>query len=592
VPKLETFLSLENKDMAYAIARLKKLKRGNIAGSASHTSRQRETPNANPSKENIRFIGSTNPQEKLEDLVLAKIHEQQQRRKIRTDAVYCVEMLLSASPSYFRPESPTNGGYYEQDRLDTWMEATHQWMTQKYGDRIVRAELHLDEVTPHIHAYFVPIDDHGQLRCNHFFDGREKIRAFQDSYYDAMQVIGLERGLKGSRARHSDIKDFYRIVETGRDLEVDELNQEQILAKAADRERAVRQKGEMEATAKVLARQNELLEKRIHQLEEYIEKLARQTLLLRELPLEDVAIELGLERDSSISSAKWLGHGHIIEIDGEKFQEKSPGVENSGGAIDLVIHVNDCNTRQALVWLHEHFGELEAQRAAIAKARSVTAEIIQLEPRPKFTPPAEDQSKWQAVHDYLTQQRGLPSNFVQRFHELGLIYADQQQNAVFLMRDFNHEVQGAYLLATTAQENAFSSYSIGTKRRGSWFHFQLGQPEAKQVQKVVLCSSPLDAFSCAMFELELTQAIPKQRTLYMAIDDPKSIPVERLQHIPQIKVAFNPDDNGEAAAKEIKKILPQAKRLKPKTQDWNQRLLALRSTTKHKHSLASEELSL
>jgi hypothetical protein len=41
----------------YAIMRLKKLKRGNIALCASHANRSRETPNADPSFENIRFIG-------------------------------------------------------------------------------------------------------------------------------------------------------------------------------------------------------------------------------------------------------------------------------------------------------------------------------------------------------------------------------------------------------------------------------------------------------------------------------------------------------------------------------------------------------
>ena len=59
--------------MAYAIARVKKLKRANIAGSASHTSRQQETLNADPNQQNIRFIGNTDREEKLEDLVLAKI---------------------------------------------------------------------------------------------------------------------------------------------------------------------------------------------------------------------------------------------------------------------------------------------------------------------------------------------------------------------------------------------------------------------------------------------------------------------------------------------------------------------------------------
>lgn len=42
--------------MAYAIARLKKLKRGNISGSASHTARERETPNADPTQ---KILGSS-----------------------------------------------------------------------------------------------------------------------------------------------------------------------------------------------------------------------------------------------------------------------------------------------------------------------------------------------------------------------------------------------------------------------------------------------------------------------------------------------------------------------------------------------------
>jgi hypothetical protein len=33
------------------------------------------------------------------------------------------------------------------------VEANVRWLQQQYQDRIVRAELHLDEATPHIHAY-------------------------------------------------------------------------------------------------------------------------------------------------------------------------------------------------------------------------------------------------------------------------------------------------------------------------------------------------------------------------------------------------------------------------------------------------------
>jgi len=187
---------------------------------------------------------------------------------------------------------------------------------EKYGDLIVRAELHLDEMTPHIHAYFVPLDDRGQLRCNHFFDGREKMREFQDSYYAAMQHLGLERGIKGSVAKHQDIKDFYCIVEEGRDLEKNQLTPEQLKAKAADRDRAVQKKSEMEVTAKRLVKENEALQQRIKELETENFKERQQADQLRDLPLEDVAWQLGLTQDTN-GDGRWKGTGHI-NIDSPK----------------------------------------------------------------------------------------------------------------------------------------------------------------------------------------------------------------------------------------------------------------------------------
>ena len=558
--------------MAYAIARLKKLKRSNIAGSASHANRERETPNADPSFENIRFIGSNEREERLEDLVLAKIEEHEQKRKIRTDGVYCVEFLLSASASYFRPDCPRLAGYYEQEKLDNWLEATHQWLVDEYGERIVRAELHLDEATPHIHAYFVPLDEQGQLRCNHFFDGREKIRSFQDSYYDTMRLIGLERGIKGSRAQHYDIKDFYRIVESGRDLEVDSLNSEQLKAKAADRDRAIHRKEEIEATAKALSVENELLQKRIQELEKQNQLWQQQTEQLRDLPLDDVAWELGLHHEQS----RWRGENHIINIDESKFSDLDPGSPLGGnGAIDLVMHVNQCDLRQAVVWLHERFGESGAIGAAIAKSYQVAAEIIQLEPRPQFTLPVEDKNKWLAVEHYLTQKRGIPEKFVQVLHNRGLVYADDQQNAVFVMRSLEHHAKGAFKRGTRGENNNFLGYEFGTKRRESWFYFHLGEQPTSPVERLVLCKSPIDTMSFAMLEYLVKGEVPLKRTLYMAIDRPNSLPVEQLQHIPNVQVAFDSSELGNANARAIKQLLPQAKRNRSKARDWNQELVNL-----------------
>ncbi|MHC5747421.1 MAG: MobV family relaxase [Nostoc sp.] len=568
--------------MAYAIARLKKLKRGNISGSASHTARERETPNADPTQKNIRFIGSLDPEERLEDLVLAKIGDSEQKRKIRTDAVYCVELLLSASPSYFRPDCPTQAGYYEPQKLDEWLEATHQWLADEYSNRIVRAELHLDEATPHIHAYFVPLDDEGQLRCNHFFDGRQKIHEFQDSYYQTMRLIGLERGIRGSKAQHQDIKDFYRIVEEGRDLEVDELSAAQLKAKAADRDRANQRKQEMEATAKALALENEQLRRRIEQLEQDNQSIKKLTEWSTDLALDDVAIELGLWRKGN----EWVGGNHIINIDASQFTDFGNGSSLGGNsAIDLVKHVNQCNQTTAIAWLGERFGEVGAKRAAIAHAQKVTALIIQTQPVPQFTPPIEDKKQWQQVEHYLTQKRGIPSDCVQMLHNQGLVYADSKANVVFVMRDLDGKTKGAFLEGTT---NKFSGYELGTVRRDSWFYFTLGKKPSEQTSTVVLSDSPIDAISVAMLEYQV-KGIPENRTVYMAADDTSNLPVERLRNVTHVQVAFSQS----TVARAVKQLLPHSTQLKCESRDWNTQLINFSHQLQQRYSQQNhEELEL
>ncbi|WP_265278087.1 hypothetical protein [Nostoc sp. KVJ3] len=72
------------------------------------------------------------------------------------------------------------------------------------------------------------------------------------------------------------------------------------------------------------------------------------------------------------------------------------------------MHVNGCNFRQAIAWLHERFGEAGAERAAISHALKMTAEIIQSEPRPQFQLRVEDKANWPGVEHYLTRNVAYP----------------------------------------------------------------------------------------------------------------------------------------------------------------------------------------
>ncbi|OYE01302.1 MobV family relaxase [Nostoc sp. 'Peltigera membranacea cyanobiont' 232] len=573
------------------ILRIEKLKTfGNVAGSDDHVTRNRETPNADPTKENVRLIGGEDDRS-LEEIVKEKISTL--KYLPRKDAVLCTEMFLSASPEYFRPLNPSLSGQWSDSLMQEWAIASRDWLAQNYGSKCVRAELHLDESTPHIHAYIVPVNDKtGRVSHDAMFGGRGgqgriKLSKLQDSYAAALAPLGIERGVKGSKATHTKVKEYYQAVNSEPLTAVITNNQlaptpfesassyvtriqsddqfqainHQLADRAFMQERLER--AEQRARAS---------EKERQRLEEIVRSLELKTQQLRDLPLEDVAWELGLHNDQG----KWRGHGHIINIDGPKFYDFAPEQQKgSSGAIDLVMHVNNCNVRQAVVWLHERFGEAGAIGAAIAKAKTVAAEIIQLEPRDKFRLPVEDKSKWQGVSNYLIQKRGIPENFVELLHKRGLVYADDQQNAVFVMRNLSEEPQaiGAFLRGTRGENNTFKGYKKGTKRRDSWFHFHLGGQPTDLVEKVVLLKSPIDAVSFAMLEYQRLGDVPPNRTLYMAVDNPKSLPVEQLQNIPNLQVAFDSDDAGNAAARVVKELLPQSKRLKCKADDWNQQLL-------------------
>jgi murein DD-endopeptidase MepM/ murein hydrolase activator NlpD len=539
--------------MGYAIARIAKLKSGNLAGSASHTARTRDTPNADPTKQIIRFIGNDDPKEKLVDLILSKINSHSQKRKIRKDAVWCAELLLTASPEYFRPDNPTRGGYYDPSLLKEWLAANQQYLNQTWGERIVRAELHLDEMTPHIHAYLVPLDSKGQLNCKALFGGREKMRKFQDDYHAAVQHLGLERGIKGSRAQHQDIKDFYQLVNDGRDLDK-EVDPELLRALAADRSRAQKKRQEMEQTALSLAL-------KVEQLEATNSKLKTQADQLRDLPLSDVAWHLGLDKDKDKN--RWKGHNHNINIDGCKFYDFSTS-RGGGGSIDLVMHVRQCPYKEALAWLNERFGSEGMLSAVTHHARLEAICIAQTSFAPKFKPPQPEESQWERVRDYLVSKRKLPDYLIDSLHRRGAIYADSNQNAVFLMRTREREIKGAFLRGTAGgKSNRFMGYAPNTRRHNSWFLFQMGGSEGEPVERVVILKSPIDALSFAALDTSQQE----KRTLYLAAESARQLPP--LDYLCDKEVIVAYDRAADEKAKEIKQKVPHAQRHRPKGEDWN-----------------------
>ncbi len=290
---------------------------------------------------------------------------------------------------------------------------------------------------------------------------------------------------------------------------------------------------------------------------------------VREFDLEGVAEQLGLERDRH-DKHKWRGLGHIISITNGRFNDWTMG-KGGGGAIDLVMHVQNVDFKAAVQWLSGQ---------SLAPVERSSQPLQPLESRQFELPPA-DANNWATVRQYLTETRGLPAAWVDGLHQQGLIYADAHRNAVFLRHAETKDGQvwsrghptGASLRGTDA-EQTFHGLATGSVREDGWFWVRLGK---EAVQRVVLVESAIDALSLAVLEREKSaQPIP---TVYLSTDGSGAIPTATLKAMiangGQVIVAFDADKAGEKLAWRVAEVVPGVQRMVPAVgKDWNERLVA------------------
>lgn len=193
----------------YAIIRTKKHKStSSIANRENHTFRRRPTPNADPEKttRNKLLFGQENYADGLKTNLA---NYESAGNKIRKDGVLAIEYLLTASPEFFDAGRKNE----RTARLKDWCDAQIEFVKNIHGAaNVLCMYLHLDEKTPHIEVYALPIDPKGKLNCKHFLGSPAKLSALQTSYAAHNAKFGLKRGQEGSRATHEDIEKFYNLI--------------------------------------------------------------------------------------------------------------------------------------------------------------------------------------------------------------------------------------------------------------------------------------------------------------------------------------------------------------------------------------------
>lgn len=190
--------------MSFAILRTAKLKTGgNISGSLQHAFRERPTANADKAVDNVVIKGGNSVDEVNQDI------QARTPDKYRKDAVRVVEVMITASPEAF--ERFGKGGQLGDQ--DQYFQDSLEWLEDHFGkDNVVSAQIHLDETTPHLSVYIVPNVD-GKLNAKEFLGGRQKLSAMQTDFAEKVgKKYGLERGLAGSPAYHTEVKQFYNAL--------------------------------------------------------------------------------------------------------------------------------------------------------------------------------------------------------------------------------------------------------------------------------------------------------------------------------------------------------------------------------------------
>lgn len=193
-----------------------------IGGFQKHMERENEVANADKNIENEILIGNKNVMQNVKNYI--------SDIKIRKNAVIGRSLIMSASPDFFRGLT--------KDDLNKWKVDNTKFLKDNFGENCIYATLHKDEKTWHIHALIIPKfkNKKGEsiLSNTRYFDGIERMRAWQDNYSLAIQerFKCLNRGTRYSKQKHIELKVFYALIKQ----DFNEKDIQQMTAKAKNSE--------------------------------------------------------------------------------------------------------------------------------------------------------------------------------------------------------------------------------------------------------------------------------------------------------------------------------------------------------------------
>ena len=213
--------------MGYAVLHLEKAK-GTDSRMSAHIERTVHPKNADRTRTHLNreLVQFPEGVRNRTQAIAHRVETAGIRRKVGTNQVRAIRVLLTGSNRDMK-QIEADG------RLDDWCNDSLQWLRETYGEQnLVSAVLHMDEKTPHIHATVIPIvtgerrkagqeEQNGKKKyrkknpqdvrlCADDVRARHRLKHYQDTYAQAMNKYGLQRGVDGSLARHISTMQYYK----------------------------------------------------------------------------------------------------------------------------------------------------------------------------------------------------------------------------------------------------------------------------------------------------------------------------------------------------------------------------------------------
>lgn len=584
----------------YAILRVERIPNaGSLAASAAHMARSNPTPNADPARAHLNqiIVGTTDP--------AADLRRRRDEVHVRTNSGWGVEFLLTASPGWWRTASA------EQQR--EWADRSRRFLEAEFGkENVAHLRWHRDETSPHLTGYVVPTKPRAlkaggnggpsqSYSAEHLLGGRAKLSAMQDRYAAAVADLGLARGVRGSEAEHTTIREYYQALRSAETVEPPAVPTPPMTLTNGARERWAAEQNERVASATrdlaVRAAAAADARKRAGELTATATRIAgerdaarRVSDQVRDVPLDWVLDRWGLERDPA-DRKQWRAKpddggaaARRVTVQGRKWFDHATQ-HGGGGAIDLVAHLGRMRAGDAIGWLAREHGVGGTARAIAAKAMQDAPKVAAdaaAAPAPELPLPPErapSEARWTFVRSYLIGHRRLPAELVDAEHAAGRLWADRRGSIVWPLTDADGRRVGFEWRAARAkrqnEQHVPRGVVPGSRSGAGAYDLPAADPACHDM---LVVEGALDALAAraqgAQGRIIGVAGTSAGRGLLRELG-------ARLGAAVRWVLGYDRDGPGEAAAKEVAATLPNPFRRRPPggAKDWGEALQAAASVT-------------